>query len=146
MNDEIESAIRYLGQEDKIFVCTFEKKSLFGALSKADATINTNEPCSFYLILNNTNDIYTEGNHWTSAKITVNDADVVIEYANTGKFGSSVPDQLKNALAEKFKPKEIKEKKEDNVLTQWSFWECGYLSLFNCLRDIDGLSQIGDGI
>src|SRR5207253_3846242 len=140
--DEIESVIHHLDYQSQIFVGTFEKESLEEIANKAANYNNTYNPYSFYLILNNTNDIHTPGDHWISAKITVNPTNVLIEYADSGKICSDY-DEITSILKEKYKPKMIVSRKQNNVITQRWNYECGYLSLFNCIRDINGLSQIG---
>ena len=125
--------------DDNIYISIKNETKLSNTIGLAKSKHNNSEPYSYYIMLNNEIQIYTI--HWTSAKITV-DNEVTIEYADSKIFGQC-PDELVNALKKQFPEKNIIVKNQDNVLTTWHDRDSGYLALYNILRDMDGLSQIG---
>lgn len=141
-DDEIQAVINNNDLQNCIHVSITKVDSIIDKLKIAAAKAGEEKPYTFYLILSDAKINTNLGSHWTSAKITVTESEVAIEYADSNAFLLNCPTELITAVESHFKLK-AKVSKQDKVTRQPNGFECGYLALYNCIRHVKPDSLIG---
>jgi len=146
-DDEIRLFINTYAPKQPIHLCVKTSEAIKDAVIQERNKHKDGEAYTFYLMLNSAGSVFSQGSHWTSAKVIVEaDKTIRIEYADSSRFCWSVDKELIKGVSAVFsKPDyKIKPRMQEHVVTQKSYWECGYASLYHIFRHLNIDSPIVD--